>query len=490
MATASTYTITGYTELQAGEYTCAVTATAGNTTTVISSGLTVSTSANGTAAYGSFVQTGEATGGTASGTYAYTGAFSAYTPTSAACTPVTNSTCPVTQTRERPTSENYTGAVADGIQTCEMVTGATGRGVAGTCSGNAIGTTNTVVGQFTGLTRTVSVTPTEANGGVSTRPQNVPNTNFSVDGTAEYSGYTRTGAVTGGGSTGFTIGTFGAWTDAGTTPDTQPYLNQYRVASVSENFANSLQNGVRTCVEVTAASGGGAAGTCSGSPIGTAQTSANHFSDPNASVSRTATLANGGREERNDVDVNPNYIATATYNLTDSTTGGGITIASVDDQTGSIGGSYSFTDPTVSVDGAYQTDTAFSFAGDSLTGTFTVDDITVNRTVTGATSLIPVTATSASIDGLTNYGAPEDAGSVTVTNVLPSGTTAHLTFPSWFSNISANTATGSSTTITFDVDENALMFSRSGTVRVLDKPTGIAVTLTSLNITQSGAGGA
>ena len=390
-----TLVTTNYVAMQAGDYTCRVTAQTGITDPVTSNIITITTSLDGTADYNAFTQVpGTLMGGVASGTYSY-GEFSEYTPTTGTG-PASEEFVSVLQTRTRTTQEIYTGAMADGERTCELVTLPGGRGVAGVCTNpvRAIGQMHHVTNYFPDINRFVTEDPSEANGGIETRTELVPNTDYSVDGTAEYGEFERTGNVTGGDAAGvFTYGEFGPYSFTGTETTTDPYRIQTRIRDVESTFNPLVQDGTRTCNLLTAEAGSGSPGTCTNpnNNIGGTDVVTDYYSEPVASMGVVPTEANGGIEvSYGEMVVNPTYIATATYVLVDATTGGNATshtIAAVASITGNPGDTWAFIDPVITLnDGfAFETGPVFSYDTDSdlLEGTFSNTDITVTRILTG-----------------------------------------------------------------------------------------------------------
>ena len=132
--------------------------------------------ADGTAAYGAFMNVGAQQGGTVSFTY---GSFGAYSPT-VGLGPSDQEFVTVTQTRSRPTFRNVTAVTQNQTRTCELVTSPTGTGVAGRCSNpdNAIGGTDSRTVTVMAASGPTSVTPTLSNGGLQQRQRSVPNTNY------------------------------------------------------------------------------------------------------------------------------------------------------------------------------------------------------------------------------------------------------------------------------------------------------------------------
>ena len=130
---------------------------------------------DGTAAWGSWVNNGSATGG---GTIYLYGSFSAYSPTTATCA-VDSVTCLIQQTRTRTVQQATASSSQPQRRTCVQTSAPTGSGSAGTCSNPS-----SAIGGFdyrnvvTPGSSYVSVTPTVANGGIGTRFENVPNTAY------------------------------------------------------------------------------------------------------------------------------------------------------------------------------------------------------------------------------------------------------------------------------------------------------------------------
>ena len=390
-ATSATYTIASYSLMNAGDYTCRVTAATGITTPVTSNIITITTSVNGVAEYGAYTELEDTVdGGTPTGIYSY-GMFGEWLPATGTGSS-SEPTVLTAQTRERMTQEIYAGATASGIRTCELVTLAAGRGDVGVCSNepNPIGGTQTTENQFVMLNRFDTIVSTEANGGIETRMVELPNSNYEANGTADWGGYIRTGTQTGGTEDGLSYGEYGDYIFNNQETTSDPFRFQQRTRDVFQDFSDRVQDGIRTCNELTAPTTGGVPGFCTNpiSNIGETDTEINHFVETVGSISLTPTVENGGIEIIESTTPNPNFRPTATYVLSATMFTGlaNASVSSVPAISGSSGEVYTFEDPEIIPNDGYDfvANNSPVFTGDDLSGVFSNANVVVNRSVSGA----------------------------------------------------------------------------------------------------------
>ena len=151
-----------------------------------------------------------------------------------------------------------------------------------------------------------------------TEQQNTGTMPAAVNGTAAFSGITTSGLVNGGSGGTFQGSNFGAYSPA-TAANSQVQVMQSSVAGTCvEIFTGAVQDGRRTCQQVTAPSGGGNPGTCSGSPfssstfaIGQTQIIEDHFTGLTRTVPVSASAGGSSCTMTQSVN-NPAYAACTT----------------------------------------------------------------------------------------------------------------------------------------------------------------------------------
>ena len=128
-----------------------------------------------------------------------------------------------------------------------------------------------------------------------------------VDGTAAFGSITGSGSVHGGTINNYTFsGTPTVTTEVETDNTVRQVTETTTQEVVTANYVGAVQDGQRTCLQVTPPQHGGNPGTCGSFSIGQTQTLPDHFTGLTRTQVVTATASNGGITTR-EVN-NPNYV--------------------------------------------------------------------------------------------------------------------------------------------------------------------------------------